>query len=325
MKDALKYGLIETIGVTLFASEGLFVKDIELHPFVNVLLAYTVYAVISFIVLTFQGKMNWDFAKQISEPKFLILNMFNIIRTGGLFVGFKLLPVSFAIVIKMMSPAFILVADSLLNNKPMNVLEKVGIAASILFMGLVYKKPIGAAMSNLSMKFLVGVLGVLLYNTLNAYNVIKLPEYVTDKNPHEEVFLSTGISFVTLATIFLGVVASGSKLFGKLEHFNMLKMIGVFIMTCYVGMSLTYAADNHLPANVFSILQYSQLALAFVIGYFFEGEKFPPSRILFVVCLIASIFLIQFGSDRTKPVKKDKRKITLNTMLRYEDKDKKKA
>ena len=124
------------------------------------------------------------------------------------------------------------------------------------------------------MKFFLGVLGVIIYNIMNAYNVIRLPQYITDKDPNEEVFLSTGVAFATLVVGFFGLKSFNKNIFGSLNHYNMLKMIGVFIVTCYIGMSLTYAADNHLDPTLFSALQYSQLFLAFVIGYFFEGEKF---------------------------------------------------
>ena len=79
-------------------------------------------------------------------------------------------------------------------------------------------------------------------------------------------------------------------------------------------MSLTYAADNHLEPTLFSALQYSQLFLAFVIGYFFEGEKFPISRILLVILFLGSVAFTMKVSEK-KPQKKDKRKITTNATL----------
>ena len=63
MNNTLIYSILEIFGVLIFASEGLFVKDIELHPFINVLLAYTVYAIISFIILKFEG----NFKQQPNE------------------------------------------------------------------------------------------------------------------------------------------------------------------------------------------------------------------------------------------------------------------
>ena len=48
MDSQLLYIILEVLGVLIFASEGLFVKDIELHPYINVMLAYAVYAIISF-------------------------------------------------------------------------------------------------------------------------------------------------------------------------------------------------------------------------------------------------------------------------------------
>ena len=125
--------------------------------------------------------------------------------------------------------------------------------------------------------------------------------------------MSTGVAFATLVAGFFGLKSFNKNIFGSLNHYNMLKMIGVFIVTCYIGMSLTYAADNHLDPTLFSALQYSQLFLAFVIGYFFEGEKFPISRILLVVLFLASVVFTMKVSK--KPEAKDKRKITTNATL----------
>lgn len=313
MDNTLLYSIIEIWGVLIFASEGLFVKNIELHPFINVFLAYTVYAVVSFIILQFEGKMNFDFFKKLTEPKFLIMNVANIIKTSGLFLGFKFLPVSLAIVIKMMSPAFILVGDSLLNNNPMNIYQIFGIISSILTLGLIYNKRIVTALINTNPTFFMGILGVLLYNTMNAYNVIRLPQYVTDKNPHEEVFLSTGSAFIMLLTSFFAIMTTNRKLFGDIHHFNIIKTIGIFIITCYIGMTLTYTADNHLDPVLFSVLQYTQLLLAFGIGFFFDNETFPPSRIFFIGLFFMSIGLTMKYSK--SPKKKDKRKIIMNATL----------
>ena len=314
MDSQLLYIILEVLGVLIFASEGLFVKDIELHPYINVMLAYAVYAIISFIILSVQGKMGMPFFKKLFEEKFLITNFANILKTGGLFMGFKLIPVSFAIVLKMMSPAFIMAGDSILNNKPMNHLEVLGVLSSVILIGLIYRKAIMAAFKNINVKFFLGVVGVIIYNIMNAYNVIRLPQYITDKDPNEEVFLSTGMAFATLVAGFFGLKMFNKKIFGSLNHYNMLKMIGVFVVTCYVGMSLTYAADNHLEPTLFSALQYSQLFLAFVIGYFFEGEKFPISRILLVILFLGSVAFTMKVSEK-KPQKKDKRKITTNATL----------
>ena len=68
-----------------------------------------------------------------------------------------------------------------------------------------------------------------------------------------------------------------------------------------------FAADNHLDPLLFSVLQYSQLFLAFFIGYFFEGEKFPLSRIILVVLFLMSV-LFTLKVSQT-PVKNDKRKL----------------
>ena len=38
MDSQLLYIILEILGVLIFASEGLFVKDIELHPYINVML-----------------------------------------------------------------------------------------------------------------------------------------------------------------------------------------------------------------------------------------------------------------------------------------------
>ena len=195
----------------------------------------------------------------------------------------------------------------------MNHLQILGVLSSVILIGLIYRKSIMAAFKNINMKFFLGVLGVIMYNIMNAYNVIRLPQYITDKDPNEEVFLSTGVAFAVLVAGFFGLRSFNKKIFGSLSHYNMLKMIGVFIVTCYIGMSLTYAADNHLDPTLFSMLQYSQLFLAFVIGYFFEGEKFPISRILLVVLFLASVVFTMKVSK--KPKAKDKRKITTNATL----------
>jgi drug/metabolite transporter (DMT)-like permease len=78
-------------------------------------------------------------------------------------------------------------------------------------------------------------------------------------------------------------------------------------------MSLTYAADNHLEPILFSMLQYSQIFIAFGIGYFLEGEKFPLSRIILIILFLLSIVFTMRVSK--KPVKKDKRKIITNATL----------
>ena len=305
--------ILEILGVIIFSSEGLFVKGIELHPYINVMLVYSVYAIISFLILFIQGKMSMTFFNRLFEGKFLITNIVNILKTAGLFIGFKLIPVSFAIVLKMMSPAFIMAGDSILNNAPMNNQQIVGIMSSVILIGLIYKNSITKAFKNIDLKFLLGVLGVIIYNITNAYNVIRLPEYVTDKDPNEEVFLSTGTAFVALIVLFLGVKNVNNKAFGELNKKNIMKMIGVFIITCYVGMSFTYMADNNLDPTLFSALQYSQIFLAFIIGYFFEGDKFPPSRIFLVVLFLASVaFTLKVS---TPPVAKDKRKILTNATL----------
>lgn len=320
MDETVLFSILEILGVIIFASEGLFIKDIELHPVINVLLAYAVYAIISFVILSVKGEMNVSFLKKLAEPKFLLINLFNIIKTSGLFMAFKLIPISFAIILKMMGPAFIMIADSILNGKSMHVLQIVGMLTSTLMIGLIYRSPIIKALKNVNAKFFLGVLGVLLYNTMNAYNVIRLPQYVTDKDPNEEVFLSTGTAFITLLTIVSGLFFTNRKFLGEINHYNIIKMIGVFTFTCYIGMSLTYAADNHLNPMLFSALQYSQLFLAFMIGYFFEGEKFPMSKILLVVLFLASVVFTMKVSEA--PVKKDKRKIILNSTLFYSEKKK---
>jgi len=320
MNQTLLYSIIEILGVVIFASEGLFVKDIELHPLINTLLAYTVYAIVSFVILSAQGKMNMPFFKQLAEPRFLVTNIVNIFKTGGLFMGFKLIPISLAIVIKMMSPAFIMIGNSAFNNKPMHILQIVGIIMSILLIGLIYRKPLISAFNNINGKFFLGVLGVIIYNIMNAFNVIKLPQYVTNKDPHEEVFLSTATAFVTLLTMFIGIFYTNRKIFGSLSHYNIIKMIGVFLITCYIGMILTYTADNHLDPTLFSVLQYSQLFLAFFIGYFFEGEKFPLSRIILIILFLMSVLFTLKVSQQ--PVKKDKRKIITNATLFHSEEKK---
>lgn len=322
MNNTLVYSILEILGVLIFASEGLFVKDIELHPFINVLLAYTVYAIISFIILKFEGKINFIFLKQLTEPKFFITNIVNILKTGGLFVGFKYIPVSLAIVVKMMGPAFILVGDSILNNNPMNMFQIIGIISSILTLGLIYIKPITSALKNVDSKFFIGIFGVLLYNIMNAYNVIRLPEYVTDKNPHEEVFLSTGSAFLMLISAFIAIITTNKKLIGDLHHINIIKMMVIFVITCYIGMSLTYEADNHLEPTLFSVLQYSQLFLAFIIGYLYENEKFPISKLIFIGLFLLSVgFTMKFTQ---KPKAKDKRKIITNATLFHSEQNKSK-
>jgi len=84
---------------------------------------------------------------------------------------------------------------------------------------------------------------------------------------------------------------------------------------------LTYAADNNLSANLFSLLQYTQLALAFLIRYFLENEKFPLSRMIYVALFVASILFTQKMSQK-KPVDKDKRKIIINSTLFYSERKK---
>jgi drug/metabolite transporter (DMT)-like permease len=71
---------------------------------------------------------------------------------------------------------------------------------------------------------------------------------------------------------------------------------------------------------LFSALQYSQLFLAFMIGYFFEGEKFPMSKVLLVVLFLASVVFTMKVSEA--PAKKDKRKIILNATLFHSEKKK---
>jgi drug/metabolite transporter (DMT)-like permease len=258
--------------------------------------------------------------QKLVEPRFLIVNFANILKTGGIFMGFKFLPVSFAIVLKMMGPAFLMIGNSILNNKAMPLLQTIGIITSVVMICLIYRKSIMSAFKNINIKFFIGVLGIFIYNITSAYNIIKLPEYVTDKDPHEEIFLSTAVAFATLLSIVTGIFFTKRKMLGSISFYNILKMIVVFTITCYGGMSLTYAADNHLDPMLYSTLQYSQLILAFFIGYFFEGDKFPLSRIILVVIFLMSvIFTLKVSQP---PVKKDKRKIITNATLFHSEEKK---
>jgi drug/metabolite transporter (DMT)-like permease len=320
MNETLLYSMLEILGVIIFASEGLFIKDVELHPLIGVLLTYTVYAIISFIILAVKGEINMTLLQKLVEPRFLIVNFANILKTGGIFMGFKFLPVSFAIVLKMMGPAFLMIGNSILNNKAMPLLQIIGIITSVVMICLIYRKSIMSAFKNINVKFFIGVLGIFICNATSAYNIIKLPEYVTDKDPHEEIFLSTVVAFATLLSIVTGIFFTKRKMLGSISFYNILKMIVVFTITCYGGMSLTYAADNHLDPMLYSTLQYSQLILAFFIGYFFEGDKFPLSRIILVVIFLMSvIFTLKVSQP---PVKKDKRKIITNATLFHSEEKK---
>jgi len=91
MNETLLYSMLEILGVIIFASEGLFIKDVELHPLIGVLLTYTVYAIISFIILAVKGEINMTLLQKLVEPRFLIVNFANILKTGGIFMGFKFL------------------------------------------------------------------------------------------------------------------------------------------------------------------------------------------------------------------------------------------
>ena len=320
MDETLLYSMLEILGVVIFASEGLFIKGIELHPLIGVLLTYAVYAIISFIILAIKGDMNMTLLEKLAEPQFLIVNFANILKTGGIFMGFKFLPVSFAIVLKMMGPAFLMIGNSILSNKAMPLLQITGIITSVTMICLIYRKSIMSAFKNINIKFFMGVLGIFICNATSAYNIIKLPQYVTDKDPHEEIFMSTSVAFVTLLSMFTGIFFTKRKILGSISFYNILKMIVVFIVTCYGGMSLTYAADNHLDPMLYSTLQYSQLILAFFIGYFFEGDKFPLSRIILIIIFLMSvIFTLKVSQE---PVKKDKRKIITNATLFYSEEKK---
>lgn len=320
MNDTLLYSMLEILGVIIFASEGLFIKDVELHPLICVLLTYTVYTIISFIILVAKGEMNMTLLQKLVEPQFLVVNFANILKTGGIFMGFKFLPVSFAIVLKMMGPAFLMIGNSILNKKAMPLLQIIGIITSVVLICLIYRTSIMSAFKNINVKFFIGVLGIFIYNATNAYNTIKLPEYVTDKDPHEEIFLSTTVAFATLLSMVTGIFFTKRKMLGSISFYNVLKMIVVFTITCYGGMSLTYAADNHLDPMLYSTLQYSQLILAFFIGYFFEGDKFPLSRIILIIIFLMSvIFTLKVSQP---PVKKDKRKIITNATLFHSEEKK---
>ena len=132
--------------------------------------------------------------------------------------------------------------------------------------------------------------------------------------------VACSVSFVTLLATVIGIFYTNRKFLGSFSHYNIIKMIGVFIFTCYIGMTLTYAADNHLDPTLFSVLQYSQLFLAFFIGYFFEGEKFPLSRIILIILFLMSVLFTMKVSQQ--PVKKDKRKIITNATLFHSEEKK---
>ena len=78
-------------------------------------------------------------------------------------------------------------------------------------------------------------------------------------------------------------------------------MFVVFIFTAYVGLLLVYTSANNLNPLLFSVLQYSQLIFAFIVGYFVNHEKFGWLRIFWIVCLIASVtFMVANKTKKTK-------------------------
>lgn len=298
--NTLLYSLIEIIGVLLFSLEGIFVKGIELHPIINVFLTYLVYSLLSFTVLAIRGKINLDFTKKLLDSKFIIVNILNIIKTAGLYIGYKYLPISFAIVLKMMSPAFIILGDSILNKTKINLVEGIGIGLTLLFITLLYRKELYNAVKYVDRMFIIGIIGLLLFNIFNAYIVIKLPEYIKDDDPNEEIFLSTTFAFGLLFILILGLLLFGINLFKSYKVSNIFKMLILFCFTCYGGMSLIFLSDNNLNPTLFSVLQYSQIILAFIFGYYLEGETFSFSKIIIILLLIGSIFLTDYYSNNKK-------------------------
>ena len=295
--NILIYSLLEILGVFLFSLEGVFVKGIEMHPIINVFFTYLVYALLSFSILAITGKMNIDLGKKLLDSKFILVNVLNIIKTAGLYIGYKYLPISFAIVLKMMSPAFIIFGDAILNNTKINLIEGIGIGLTLFFIIMIYRKELYNAIKQLNPLFIIGVIGLLLFNIFNAFIVIKLPEYIKDSNPNEEIFLSTTFAFGLLSLLLIGLLLFGINLFKRYKTTSMLKMILLFCFTCYGGMGLIFLSDNNLNPILFSLLQYSQLILAFIFGYFLEGEQFSISKIVIILLLIGSIILTNIYSN----------------------------
>ena len=304
------YALLEILGVFLFTIEGIFVKGIEMHPIINVFFTYLVYALLSFIILTITGKMNINLVGKLLDSKFIIVNILNIIKTAGLYIGYRYLPISFAIVLKMMSPAFIIFGDAILNSTKINLIEGIGIGLTIFFIIMIYRKELYNAIKYINPVFIFGLIGMLLFNIFNAFIVIKLPKYIKDNNPNEEIFLSTTFAFGLLFILLLGLFTFGINLFKKYKTSNMIKMIILFCFTCYGGMGLIFLSDNNLNPTLFSLLQYSQILLAFIFGYFLEGEKFSISKIIIILFLIGSIILTNIYSNNKNINEKNKRIIS---------------
>ena len=159
-----------------------------MHPIINVFFTYLVYALLSFIILTITGKMNINLVGKLLDSKFIIVNILNIIKTAGLYIGYRYLPISFAIVLKMMSPAFIIFGDAILNSTKINLIEGIGIGLTIFFIIMIYRKELYNAIKYINPVFIFGLIGMLLFNIFNAFIVIKLPKYIKDNNPNEEIF-----------------------------------------------------------------------------------------------------------------------------------------
>ena len=304
------YALLEILGVFLFTIEGIFVKGIEMHPIINVFFTYLVYALLSFIILTITGKMNINLVGKLFDSKYIIVNILNIIKTAGLYIGYRYLPISFAIVLKMMSPAFIIFGDAILNSTKINLIEGIGIGLTIFFIIMIYRKELYNAIKYINPVFIFGLIGMLLFNIFNAFIVIKLPKYIKDNNPNEEIFLSTTFAFGLLFILLLGLFTFGINLFKKYKISNMIKMIILFCFTCYGGMGLIFLSDNNLNPTLFSLLQYSQVLLAFIFGYFLEGENFSISKIIIILFLIGSIILTNIYSNNKNINEKNKRIIS---------------
>ena len=318
--NTLIYSLLEILGVFLFSIEGVFIKGIEMHPIINVFFTYLVYALLSFSILFITGKMNSNLISNLLDSKFIIVNILNILKTAGLYIGYRYLPISFAIVLKMMSPAFIIFGDAILKSTNINLIEGIGIGLTLFFITMIYRKELYNAIKYINPLFIIGLIGMLLFNIFNAFIVIKLPEYIKGSNPNEEIFLSTAFAFGLLFILLLGLFIFGINLFKKYKTSNMIKMIILFCFTCYGGMGLIFLSDNNLNSTLFSLLQYSQILLAFIFGYFLEGEKFSFSKIMIIILLIGSIILTNIYSNNQNNNNRNKRIISNITVHPYSEK-----
>jgi len=300
------YSILEVLGVILFASEGFFIKGMYLHHLINMFLMYIVWTLIPIIVLLFQGKFDMSLIKKLFKKESVILNALNLIRTPAILLAYNFIPIPLVITIKMLMPAFIITGDSIMKQEKLNVNEIIGMVASFVFVFLIYSDAIIKKIKTFDIKFIIGIIGAIVFTAINSYDVIELPKYIKNKDANEELFISSALVLLILIPIIGGILSFKPKLLGVLDGLKILKMFVVFIFTAYVGLLLVYLSADKLNPLLFSILEYSQLIFAFIVGYFVNNEKFGWLRIFWIVCLIASVTLMV--SSKTK---KSKDKIVL--------------